>query len=340
MKPDPAAAPLPASARAEAAAWVARLHGSGRSHALEAGFRRWLKADPAHAAVFEMATEAWEIGGSLPGSAVPRMADPFRERDCGRRSSRSYFAIAAALGALAVGALFYLGRDHSVIATKVGEQRMLTLDDGTRIFLNTDTRLSVREDATGRRVRLDDGEALFDVAKDPHRPFVVAAGDREVVALGTSFVVRRDERRLTVTLVEGKVAVSPVHGARIGAGEDSGAPPSIAGEPAAAVLAPGQRLTFVGRKPPQLDEPAMEKVTAWRRGEVILDKTRLRDAVEEMNRYSAVRLIIDDAAAADIRVSGIFRAGDSARFAQAVGETYHLAVAHEPRRILISGLRR
>ncbi|MEJ1965033.1 MAG: FecR domain-containing protein [Gammaproteobacteria bacterium] len=304
--------------RAEAAAWVARLHSSSRSRALESGLRKWLKADPAHIKAFELATEAWEIGGSIPGSALPRMAGPFADRQPGRFSRRSYFAAAAALSAVIVGAMLYLNRSTSALSTTVGEQRMLTLDDGTRIFLNTDTTLFVKEDATHRHVKLDTGEALFDVAKDPRRPFIVTAGDKEVVALGTSFVVRREPRQLVVTLVEGKV--------RVRAG-------GLARE---TVLNAGQRLTFIERKPAAIDEPPIDDVIAWRRGEVILDKTRLLDAVEEMNRYSAVKLVLDDPVVAEIRVSGIFRAGDSVRFAQAVGEAYHLAVDHEPRRIVIS----
>ncbi|HLA71245.1 MAG TPA: FecR domain-containing protein [Steroidobacteraceae bacterium] len=324
------------TARAEAAAWVARLHSSGRTRALEAGLRKWLKAAPEHAQAFEIATEAWEIGGSVPGAAVPRMADPFQERKP-KLNRQPYFALAAALTVAVIGGLFYVSRPDSAVTTNVGEQRMLTLDDGTRIFLNTGTRLFVEEDATRRRVRLENGEAMFDVAKDPRRPFVVTAGDNKVVALGTSFVVRRDEQQLTVTLVEGRVAVSPVSATAAETGENSGLHPSGKGPAVATILTPGQRLTVVNRKPPKLDEPAIENVTAWLRGEIILDNTPLQDAVTEMNRYSAVKLSVDNAAAADIRVSGIFRAGDSARFAQAVGETYHLAVEQQPRRILISG---
>ncbi|HKU13325.1 MAG TPA: FecR domain-containing protein [Steroidobacteraceae bacterium] len=323
MKQESAAA-LSSTARAEAAAWVARLHSSGRTRALEAGLRKWLNADPEHARAFEVATEAWEVGGSASRMVVPRVADPFQERTPRRRFSPSYVALAAALSAVVAGVLYHVSRPDPAVITNVGEQRMLTLEDGSRIFLNTGTRLFVHEDASERQVRLENGEALFDVAKDPHRPFVVTAGDRKVVALGTSFIVRRDEQQLTVTLVEGRVGVAPVSAASTATGVE-------------AVLTPGQRLTFVSRKPPKLDEPEIENVTAWRRGEVILDKTRLQDAAEEMNRYSATKLIIDDAAAADIRVSGIFRAGDSARFARAVGETYHLSVDYQQRRILISG---
>jgi transmembrane sensor len=324
MKQLPQDGALSASVRAEAAAWVARLHGSERSRALEDGLKRWLKADPTHARAFELATEAWEIGGSIPGAALPRMADQFTDRRSERTPVRRSLALAAMLSVVVVGALVYLNRAEPVVSTALGEQRMLTLDDGSRIFLNTDTQLIVEETPARRHVRLDSGEALFDVAKDPRRPFVVTAGDKEVVALGTSFVVRRDTRQLAITLMEGKVAVSS----------------AVPDSKAETVLRPGQRLTFLDHTPPSLDEPELQDVTAWRRGEVILDNTRLQEAVEEMNRYSAVKLVVDDSRSAEIRVSGIFRAGDSARFARAVGETYHLDVDQQQRRIVISGARR
>lgn len=318
--------PLSPAVRAEAAVWVARLHSSNRSRELEAGLRNWLKADAAHARAFELATEAWEIGGALPGAALPRMAHAFEEQAFQRRPA-AHLATAAALLLAVVGVLWYANSSDPPIATTVGEQRMLTLDDGSRIFLNTDTRLRVHETADERRVQLESGEAMFDVAKDPQRPFIVTAGDRQVVALGTSFVVRRESQQLTVTLLEGKVAVSPSVAVQVKAAQQAAEK---------TVLTPGQRLVIANSQPPHLDAPQLEEVTAWRRGEVILDNTRLQDAVEEMNRYSAVKLAIDDAVAAEIRISGIFRAGDSTRFAQAVGEAYHLTLIQEPRRIVIS----
>jgi transmembrane sensor len=88
-----------------------------------------------------------------------------------------------------------------------------------------------------------------------------------------------------------------------------------------------------------VDRPQLEIVTAWRRGEVVLENTLLQDAAEEMNRYSEIKLVIDDPRVADIRISGIFRTGDSVRFAHAVAESYQLAVDREPRRIVISRTR-
>jgi transmembrane sensor len=308
----------PSSARAEAAAWVARLHSSDRTQDVETGFKRWLEEDPAHGAAFEIATEAWELGGSIPAHRFPRIAHP-------GRAPRSLFstprlALAAGICALGVGALVYFTQEKSAVTTGVGEQRMLTLEDGSRIYLNTDTKLSVHFDRDRRLVRLAEGEALFDVAKNPSRPFIVDAGSSEVLAVGTEFVVRRDPHELAVTLVEGTVRIT-----------DQEQEPKT--------LTAGQRLIFADNKAPTLDQPQIENVTAWRRGEVVLDKTRLSDAAEEMNRYSRVKLVVDNPEAANIPLSGIFRAGDSARFAEAVAETYHLHIDHQRTQIIISGVR-
>ena len=138
----------------------------------------------------------------------------------------------------------------SGLVTKVGEQRTITLEDGTRVSLNTATRIRVDYDQAARRVWLVKGEALFEVAKRPQWPFIVTVGNREVVAVGTSFVVRRDgEGDMVVTLVEGKVAVSQVPGSQSGS-LDAGA--------GAVFLNPGYRLTFAGSAEPKLDRPAVE----------------------------------------------------------------------------------
>jgi transmembrane sensor len=164
-----------------------------------------------------------------------------------------------------------------------------------------------------RRLDLQQGEALFEVAKDPARPFIVIAGDRQVRALGTAFVVRRDERQLAVTLIEGKVAVASV------------------------TLAPGQRLTLANQHAPTLDRPSIDKVTAWRRGQIELEQATLADAIVEMNRYSAIKLAIESPEAAALRVNGVFRAGDTAGFAAAVARAYGLTVEHRSEQLLLTG---
>jgi transmembrane sensor len=321
----PAASPvsLTPEIRAEAAAWVAMLHGSGRTHAVEAAFTTWLDTSRAHARAFEIATAAWEAGGAVASTALPRIDLNSRLR---RRSTRRpVFAAAMLACLLASGAFLFLR--VPTFATAVGEQRSVSLSDGTRVTLNTDSRLKVNYTDAERRVELQAGEAFFDVAKNPDRPFIVTAGSESVVAVGTSFMVRRDVDGMAVTLVEGQVNV-------LSKTADAGGRSSEA-----QVLNPGQRLRVAGSTP-TLDRPNIEAVTAWRRGEVVLDHTLLKDAVTELNRYSPVKLLVSSPAAETIEVSGIFRAGDSARFARAIADTYAFEVIEESDRIVIMGVPR
>src|SRR5690606_26427505 len=187
---------------AEAAAWIAKLHRDERTRQVEAGFRRWLAASAAHRVAFEMANEMWLAAERLPKPAVPAIV----------RWPRSGIvltwprALAAVCSVFVMAVLgWYVLRDPG-IATGIGEQRYLTLEDGSRVTLNTATRIVVRVEPEQRLIELDHGEALFEVAKNPNRPFVVVAADKQVRALGTSFVVRRESSQVAVTLVEGKVA--------------------------------------------------------------------------------------------------------------------------------------
>jgi transmembrane sensor len=326
-----------ATIRAQAAAWVARLHGPKRTEEVEAGLRRWLAESPEHATAFELLTDTWEKSARLRRRPMERTVS---HKLAGFTMSVSRAAVAAAaVAAITVaGTVFYLRTD--AVVTAVGEQRTLTLEDGTRMYLNTNTRAAVRYSREQREVRLDQGEALFDVAKNPRWPFVVKVGDRQVKALGTVFVVRRDDANLAVTLVEGKVAVSPLEDRVADTPARLTQAPESADEPSAArlvMLSPGQRLTFASREPARIDRPRLDQVTAWQHGRVAFDNTALTDAVAEMNRYSAARLVVEDPDAARIRISGTFRAGDSANFAEALARMYGLRVRHDGRELILAG---
>jgi transmembrane sensor len=322
-----------AALRAQAAAWVARLHGPNRTDEVEAGLRRWLAESPEHAAAFELLTDTWEKSARLRRRPVERVAS--WEKVGFRMSfSRAVVAVAAVAVLAVLSTLSYLHTD--AVVTAVGEQRTLTLEDGSRVYLNTNSRAIVHYDKKLRGVQLETGEALFEVAKRPEWPFVVTVGDRQVTALGTSFIVRQDDHDLAVTLVEGKVTVSPIAHATT----DASAVPRRTSDGAAAIftLSPGQRLTFAKSDPPKVDRPALERVTAWQRGQVAFDNAPLADAVAEMNRYSTVRLSVEDPSAAALRVSGIFRAGDSANFAQAIAKSYRLQIRNETDQVILAGV--
>ncbi len=308
-------------ARAEAAAWIARLHGPQRSAAAEAGFRRWLESDPQNAKVFERMTEIWDAVGTTQAGRYPRVS-PLQRKP----RARPLAIAAAVLVTCAIGLLTTYGvlRDPTYV-TAIGEQRTVDLKDGSHVTLNSSTRVHVHYRDDIRRVQLVEGEAIFEVAHDEQRPFVVVAGDHEVKALGTVFLVRQAPDTTAVTLLEGKVAITTVSSRADREAGSASVHAMPAAEPAPIVtLTPGERFTVTAKRTEMLDTPPLEVVTAWRRGEVILDRTSLAEAAAEMNRYGESVIVIDDAEIGGIRISGNYKAGDAEGFARAVAGMYGL----------------
>ncbi|MBL8267540.1 FecR family protein [Steroidobacter sp.] len=319
-------------ARAEASAWIARLHGPNRTPELEAGFQRWLGESEHNAREFEALTEVWESmpgisAGSLSHQASDEpVAEPFVPR------SRPHVAWGLAASAL-IAALSFFVYNHwfaGLYDTKVGEQRIVLLGDGTQISLNSGTRLRSQYDGDERGITLDRGEALFEVAHDAQRPFVVRAGAYAVTAIGTKFTVRHEQGRVAVVLVEGKVAVTSTEQAA-GAAVDAGVAPGSDGR----MLAVGQRLTLNAGAPAVLDTPDISVVTAWRRGEIVLDQTPLGDAIAELNRYTSRQLVLGSPELASLPVSGLYHTGDSERFARALAQLHGLNLEEQQQRIVI-----
>jgi transmembrane sensor len=321
------------AACAEAAAWIARLHSSRRNEQLEAGFRRWLGESAEHRTAFEYANEMWMSAESVSKSEVPLHSL------VGRTSAlRAAAAVCGLLLTVAVG-FVYRNYAASVYATEVGEQRALTLADGTRLTLNTNTRIRVRYRESERRIDLMQGEALFEVARDPLRPLVVHTAERLITALGTAFLVRRDMGVTSVMLIEGQVRVSD--------GDPSRAPSArqattLSSSPAV-LLEPGQRLMVKANEQATLDTPELNHLTAWQRGQIILDHTSLVDAIAEMNRYSETQIECGEgndrvgvSACPDVYVTGIFRAGDTEAFGQALAASHDLQFRKHGRRIVLS----
>lgn len=312
--------------RAEAALWVTRLHGPGRDATLEADFRRWLNDDPRHVTAFELATDAWLISADVADVAgVPTFLRPIR-RNLPRRVVRSALAAAAFAGCLALATLYFL-RDAALV-TGPGEQKTLTLSDGTEVTLNANSRVLVQYDEHLRKVVLAAGEALFNVKKHQSRPFAVIIGDRKVVALGTEFLVRRDDptgSAFAVTLIEGQVAIEPLS-----------LPDAISPIPPPGVklLNPGQRLR-IHNDAERIDAPSIAKVTAWQRGQLIFDDVSLSEAAAEFNRYGRDKIAITGAEIGKIRVGGVYRIGDPATFAQVIASAHHLRVLHSGHEILM-----
>jgi transmembrane sensor len=300
-------------ALAEAAAWLTELQDKGRTAASEAAFREWLEADPAHARAFARVTDVWDV---LPGAVA---FEDQTEYAPPRRRSWAY-AMAASV-ALMLGIGGYAAFDRNpVYETPRGQQRALALTDGSHIALNTDSMVEVDYSADERRVRLDRGEVLFNVAKNAKRPFIVEAGDEEIRAVGTSFVVRRDAGgKVSVTLLQGVVKVT-----RRAQATAAVQPP--------AVLQPGERLTMNATQI-ALDRPRLEAITAWRAGNVMFDDQPLSDAVVEFNRYGTTQIVLQDPRLGSLRISGIFDANAPQQFAELAASIHGLRVSHEGDRL-------
>lgn len=335
----------PRASRAEASIWMVRLHSEARTPELEAGFREWLTADPENARQFEHMTDVWELGGAVTADGLSRLRSWESSTSKVRWRPVAVGAMTCILGLF----IAFWWWTASVYVTHHGEQRLVLLDDGSRVYLNSNSRLRVQFDTHQRRVRLERGEGFFEVAQDPKRAFFVQAGDRQVAVLGTTFVVRYEPVKTAITLVEGKVRVSPLSisaSAKQRASIENQASSSAPAQndaiehakrqtekraPGAAkaevfTLVPGERLVLAQRAPPKIDTPRIEAVTAWRRGEVLLEATPLVEAIAEMNRYDKRQLMIDDTELATVRVSGIYRSGDSLGFARAVAELHGFEV--------------
>ncbi|MBS0419817.1 MAG: FecR domain-containing protein [Proteobacteria bacterium] len=305
-------------ARAEAAAWIVKLHGPSRSREVEAAFRHWLAQSAQNAREFEKVTEVWDGARGVP-------------RPAAHRRQRPLLVLAKAASVIllfGVGAfLTYQHWTRDSYTTRIGEQRLVRLEDGSRLSLNSDSAVEVHYTRARRLLALTRGEAYFEVAQNTARPFVVSAGGHNVTALGTAFVVRYEPEQTAVILVEGRVSVSNT------ANSSPDASPAVAVKQ---VLAPGERLVLARNAAPRLDSPRIDTVTAWRHGEVVLERTPLAEAIAEMNRYEDDKLVLDSPAIGDLQISGIYHTGDSAGFAQSVARLYHLEVTESGKHILLS----
>ncbi|HEX4178027.1 MAG TPA: FecR domain-containing protein, partial [Rhizomicrobium sp.] len=190
----------------------------------------------------------------------------------------------------------------------VGEQRHVALDDGSQLFLDAKTRISVAFSDTERTVDMQYGRANFSVVPDLKRPFVVEAAQRRIVATRCNFDVRCEDGQVQVVLIHGEADVKPAR-ARTGQSQ---------------TLRSGERLV-ASNEVERLDKPDLTRVLAWQSGYEMFDKEDLAQAVEEMNRYSTARLEVEPGAAG-LKVSGLYRVGDNAAFAHSLAQLLPITV--------------
>lgn len=311
--------------RTQAAAWFARLHADEVSEDEQAEHQLWLDAEPAHRLAYERVERMWTMLGDFSAvpeisqrlAAIPAAVPAQTQPQLQRRPRRLQWlvACAAALTAVVIGwrVLAPAPISEQRYASAIGEQRSITLDDGTQVDLDTGTTLRVRYSRQQRRIALDQGRAFFKVAADTARPLTVDTAQGSVRAVGTQFEVYRLDDGLDVTLFEGKVQL------RAAAADDSAA--------AVATLTPGQRAHMAAGEAPQVQSFHGGSAPAWIDGQLVFADMPLRAAVDEFNRYGGSPLRIKDATLGELRVSGVFRSNDSSGFVEALS-ALHKVSAH------------
>ena len=265
------------------------------------------------------------VAGAAPASTPSIAGIPEVRASSRPLFSRHARAVAALLVAgTAAGAFWYFSTDHAdSYRTQIGALTTVSLSDGSKVTLNTDSQIHVELSPTLRRVKLDQGEAFFEVSKDGARPFVVEIADKRVIAVGTEFSVRRENNDIRVLVTEGRVWIE-----RRGTADKA----------AQTQLAAGSEARTSNTEV-LIDRPApaqVEQLLSWRTGYLIFRDTALADAVADFNRYSARKIYIEDPAIAGIRIGGNFRSGDADAFLWLLHSGFPINVEQRSDRIILT----
>jgi transmembrane sensor len=278
---------------------------------------------------------------------------PGSHRAAPRSGRARLFAVAASI-LLVTGALaIYLLVPRGVYATTIGEQRSLALSDGSTVELNSLSKLRIRYSEHERTVYLLQGQALFHVAKDATRPFVVHSGETRVRAVGTQFDVYRKPTGTVITVVEGRVAIlednpgnpgNPVPGTdRETDRKDQPNPVPGTGasdiqlpdRDGAIFLAAGEQMTVTPRAARRTPHPNLASATAWTQRQLVFDSASLTDVADEFNRYNERKLVIDPSAFGSLHISGVFSSTEPASLIRFLRDRPDLRVTEMPTEIRV-----
>ncbi|ARS26793.1 hypothetical protein KC8_05770 [Sphingomonas sp. KC8] len=320
--------------------WLARVD-AGLTSAERTELEGWLAADARHRGAYIRAKAVLSQARRIKAFAhspdpdgwagyietdTQRQHDDFHEAEVARTGPVSRRAFLGAAGGVAtVGlATAFLATGQAAqaftVQTALGERRDVLLADGTRIALNTDSKLRVLFDTQVRAVELVHGEALYDVAYDEGRAFVVDAKGFRVQASEASFAVQQLPDALPQLIVrKGVVDLASADTASL-----------TVNAPTKITFLSGNRLSRV-----RLSQEALDRELLWRDGKIAFDDTPLRDAIATFRRYGPVHINVEDTQLLNRTISGVFSSDDPKRFARVVAELFDLDASPEGRGIVL-----
>jgi transmembrane sensor len=321
------------------------IDGDGRE-----AFIEWLRTSPEHVRAYLQVAAVWEDAIHLDHGrkqdrdelialaraeanvvALRLIALPL---SAAQPAGYRRIAVAAAIliAALGGGLYWYQHQRAPTYATDIGEQRSVRLTDGSTVELNARSKVRVEFTEGTRSVELLEGQAIFRVAKDHVRPFVVESGATLIRAVGTAFDVDRTQFGTTVTVLEGQVAIEsprPRQDApRAGAG-----PTDVS---AATLVGAGEQLKVSLAATPDPEPADIAAVTAWTRRQFVFQRASLTEVVEEFNRYNPRQMVVQDQALAATRISGVFSSTDPTSLLHFLRELPEVSVEETDTEVRIS----
>lgn len=279
----------------QAALWFSRSRGSDFSAESRAQLQTWLQSHPQHERSFGEMARLWDDFDQVPHPGHRPAVGPLRHR-----RGWATMAVAASLMLALTLALLWPRQDWETYASLQGEQRELLLEDGSRVTLNTDSRLRVRFEPQARHLQLDQGEGFFQVAADAERPFEVVVANGKVRVVGTEFNLRRRvDGGLSVAVLKGRVAVN-------------------AADAPVVMLGSGETLQTDADGHVQQGVRALNEIASWRSGQLLFRNRPLAELVEELSRYRQAPIRLDAGVDPALKVSGRIDTGNPESFLTAL----------------------
>jgi len=295
----------------EAIEWFVRLQDENCHENEWLLFSTWIAQSDAHAQAYEQAQTLWHSLDSLKSLDVPNL-------DKARRKPPTPLQTATKVSALSLlvaisGVVYYEQQlEFTPYSTAINQRRTITLDDGSQVDMNANTRIQVKLSLLQRKIHLEQGEALFNVGDEWLRPFSVHVAQLKIKDIGTRFNVIQRKKSIEISVLEGEVQLSDggdINDVSIQAGYSRHYYNDSSLSPVASI------------KP--------QAVTAWTKGNLMFDHTPLKKVVAEIERYHQVKFIFADTVLENETLSGTFKAADLKGFLLALKTILPIVIRHE-----------
>ena len=348
----------PQSVQSQASAWLAKLDKDQPSEQDLQAFKLWVNQDPSHIAAFKKVTAAWDELNLLT-----RLPLELEQRQAQQKATKPQTPTnpitdwwtqgrGLALASVVLLAVFisvpgsWFAQNQGQYLTAVGEQKTLTLPDGSIVQLNTNSRLSMDYSGNDRALYLLQGEAHFEVEHNPERPFNVYVGTGLVRAVGTAFTVHLANNDIGVIVTEGVVEIAPEVAPVLPAPDKNKTAnqlpaPAKTTSPKAQRVAAGNAAVFNQHQVTQIEaikQDAIEQRLAWQRGLLVFSGEPLADVIQQVSRYTDIQIVIKSEQLQQLRIGGQFQVGDTQAVFRALEKGFGLKAEYATSKLVYLSL--